>query len=234
MSNAFMVGGSSNAWNYSDNSKDNYSEQLSGTVVEIRHVQALNFSTKQPEFWPDGNPKTNFRFMVLDTAGNEFAWTISTASKSNAMVAVMDAIDPNRQPGKQVDISQLLGKMVTITTQAGSYNSQRPRPWWVQIHGDGDVSKVRGCVDDVEERRAQIRQQGAQVANNQFTQQQQGAQVAMNAMQPQPAQPYPAQPQMMQQPYPAQPQQAQQPYPAQQVQPGVPVPTDLYEEEIPF
>jgi len=210
----FDIGGGSNAWNYSDDSKDNYSQQLAGTVVEIAYVQARDFQTKQPVFWDDGNPKCNFRITVADANCNEFAWFISSSSKSPAMVAVLDAINPNRKPGESVDITQILGKMVVIATKPGSYNSQRPRPWWFQIHGDGDASLVRGCVDEVHKAKP------ASVQNAQFDATANGANAAMEAMganAPAPAGPAPA-----------------GPAPVQQVGPGVSVPVDVYGEDIPF
>lgn len=210
MSNPFEVGGSSNSWNYSDNTKDNYSEQLGGQVVEIRYVQALDFQTKQPKFWPDGNPQTNFRIIVL-SGGHEFAWTISTAAKSAAIQAIGTALGV--QPGNKINVGDLLGKNVVITTKPGSYNSNRPRPWWVQIQGDGDPAMVRGLVNELQERAAQMRQAQA----NQYQQQQQGAAMAAAAMQPPAPAPAPA------------------PAPVQQVAAGVPVPADAYAtEDIPF
>ena len=149
MANPFIIGNSSNVWNYSDDTKENYSEQLCGTVVEIAYVQARNFQTKEPEFWPDGNPKCNFRFTILDMAGNEFSWFVSSNKKSAGLMAVMDALDPARTGNSPVDISKALGKLVTISTKPGSYNAKRPRPWWFQVMGDGDQSKVRGVVDEV-------------------------------------------------------------------------------------
>ncbi len=149
MANPFIIGNSSNVWNYSDDTKENYSEQLSGTVVEIAYVQARNFQTKEPEFWPDGNPKCNFRFTIADLAGNEFAWFVSSNKKSAGLMAVMDALDPARSGNSPVDISKALGKLVTISTKPGSYNAKRPRPWWFQVVGEGDQSKVRGVVDEV-------------------------------------------------------------------------------------
>lgn len=134
----------SNNWNYTDNTKQNYSTMLMGTVVEISNPQSINYGTKKPEFWPDGNPKRNLRLTVMDAAGVEFNWTF--APRSAAATACLNALDPqgNRE---RVSIEEMLGKMVVIQTRDGVYNQAHPRPWSVQVQGDGNVAAVRGLKD---------------------------------------------------------------------------------------
>ena len=141
-----LKGSTNNNWNYSDNTKDNYTEFIQGTVVQIDNPQSINFGTGKPEFWQDGNPKRNLRMTLLQKDGEEINWTFAPHSKSlarQAIVAGMDAVDPKNNGNMEM----LLGKMVTVYTQAGSYNAQHPRPWGFRIDGDGDASQVRGIVD---------------------------------------------------------------------------------------
>lgn len=140
-----LRGNSSKAmsWNYSNPNNPGYSLQLGGTVVEISNPQKINYATKQPEFWPDGNPKRNLRVTVLDSTGQEWGWTF--APKSAAAKACLDALDPTgRRP---VNITELLGKLVNISTKDGIYNQQHPREWAVEVIGEGQANMVRGLVD---------------------------------------------------------------------------------------
>lgn len=136
--------GSGNVWNYSDNSKSNYAEWIQGTVVEISNPQARDFNTGKPAFWEDGNPKRNLMMTVLQQDGNEVSWIFSP--KSRATDACLAALDPDGTRDA-VNIKEMLGKVVTVQTQAGSYNARNPRPWTVTVHGDGEVNKVRGLKD---------------------------------------------------------------------------------------
>lgn len=140
----FDLKGGSNNWNYSDNAKAGYSEMIEGTCIEISNPQALDFNTKQPAFWPDGNPKRNLQVVLLAKTGQEISWTFSP--KSAAANACLASLDPNNNR-EQVSLDELLGKFVRVQTQAGVYNARNPRPWWVTIIGDGEASAVRGCKD---------------------------------------------------------------------------------------
>ena len=140
-----LKGGSSgNNWNYSDKGKEGYSEYIDGTVIELSNPQSINYATKQPEVWKDGNPKRNFRVILFTTDGSEKAFTFSP--KSKAAEAFLTALDPDGTKA-HVSLEEVLGKMVRIQTQDGVYNQAHPRPWWVTVYGDGDVNKVRGVID---------------------------------------------------------------------------------------
>jgi hypothetical protein len=201
---AFDLKGGSNGWNYSDNTKEGYSEILEGTVVEVSNPQALDFQTRQPKFWPDGNPVRNFRLTVLKQDGEEVSWTfqggkpkVSPNGAMNAIQACIAGLDPSGM-AQRVSLEDILGKHVTIQTRAGSYNAGNPRPWWVKVHGDGDISKVRGVVD-------------------------------LSKEQAQPQAPQPAQaPVPPPQPMPSYPQQAMA------AANGIPQPPQYYGEEVPF
>lgn len=182
-----LKGGSSNSWNYSDPNKEGYMESITGTVVEISNPQVRNFQTKQPEFWPDGNPKRQLCVIVKGQSGKELAWYFSPRSK--AADACLYALDPNGMKPR-VSIEEMLGKMVTISTQPGVYNNQNPRPWNVVIVGDGDTASVRGMVDLSQvQQQAQQPQQYQQPA--QQSQQPQQYQQAQQMQQPQQAQQQP-------------------------------------------
>ena len=220
-----LKGGDGNGWNYSDDTKENYSESLVGTVIEISNPQALDFNSKKPLFWDDGNPKRNLCMTVLTQDGKEIKWTF--APKSKATDAILAALDPQGTLAK-VSIELMLGKFVCIQTQAGAYNNKHPRPWWVTIQGEGDHSAVRGLKDLSQEQPAQPQPQPqAQPAPMPMTAQgyqaqANGAAMAMNAMQS-------SQPPVPQQAYaqPVQPQQYQQPqYDT--------VPVEVYGEDVPF
>lgn len=137
-------GNEGSGWNYSDNTKANYTEMIEGTVVEISNPQARDFNTGQPATWPDGNPKRNLMVVLRNQAGQELSWTFSP--KSAAANACLAALDPQGTREK-VSIDELLGKFVRVQTQGGVYNAQHPRPWWVTILGDGEVNAVRGLKD---------------------------------------------------------------------------------------
>lgn len=139
-----LKGGSTSVWNYSNKNNENYSNTLGGTVVEISNPQARDFSTKQPKFWPDGNPMRNLRVVVKLPTGGEKAWIF--APKSAAAEACLAALDPDGSK-PSVNIEELIGKMVTISTKEGVYNAQNPRPWNVAINGEGDKTAVRGLID---------------------------------------------------------------------------------------
>jgi len=177
-----LKGGSSNSWNYSDKNKEGYMESITGTVIEISNPQVRNYQTKQPEFWPDGNPKRQLCVIVKGQSGKELAWYFSPRSK--AADACLYALDPNGMKPR-VSIEEMLGKMVTISTQPGVYNNQNPRPWNVVIVGDGDTASVRGMVDL------------SQVQQQQQPQPQQPQQAQPVQQYQQPAQQYQQQPQQV-------------------------------------
>ena len=139
-----LKGGASNAWNYSDKTKPGYATSITGTVVEISNPQALDYQTKQPKVWPDGNPVRNLRVVIKGQSGREASWTF--APKSKAADACLIALDPQGDR-PAVSIEELIGKLVTISTAEGVYNAQNPRPWNVAIQGLGDQASVRGLKD---------------------------------------------------------------------------------------
>lgn len=191
----FDLKGSSggNNWNYSKPQEEGYMEMIEGTVVEISNPQSINFNTKQPEVWPDGNPKLNLRLTIKGKSGRELNWTF--APRSVSAEACLAALDP-QGTRSQVNIEELLGKFIRVQTQAGVYNSQNPRPWWVTLLGEGDAGSVRGMVD-LSAQKAPVQQpqvQQAPAPQIQYAQQQAAQALGYQqapAPQPQP-QPQPA------------------------------------------
>jgi len=169
--------GSEKSWNYAHKDQPNYMLSIEGTVVEISNPQSINFATKKPEFWDDGNPKRNICLTILGKSGKELNFIFNP--KSYAANACLDALDPsNSRPN--VSVLELMGKFIRVQTQEGVYNQANPRPWWVTILGDGDAGMVRGVVD-----------LSKQQAQQQPVQQQQPQQQGRNNFGPPPA---PAQP----------------------------------------
>lgn len=140
-----MKNASTAGWNYSDPDRPGFSVTLNGTVVEISNPQALDFNTKEPRFWPDGNPVRNLRITVLTADGEEKNWTF--APKSKSWEACLDALDPEGDRNDRISLEELLGKNIQIATKDGAYNAKRPRPWMVKVFGIGQEDKVRGVVD---------------------------------------------------------------------------------------
>lgn len=140
-----MKNAASNGWNYSDPDRPGFSTTLEGTVVEISNPQALDFNTKEPRFWPDGNPVRNLRLTVLTRSGEEKNWVF--APKSDSWKACLEALDPDGDRTDRISLDELLGKNIQIATKDGAYNAKRHRPWGVKVLGIGQEDKVRGVVD---------------------------------------------------------------------------------------
>ena len=140
-----MKNASTASWNYSDPDRPGFSTTLEGTVVEISNPQALDYNTKEPRFWPDGNPVRNLCLTVLTAGDEEKRWTF--APKSASWQACLKALDPNGTRVDRVGLDELLGKNIQIATKDGAYNAKRPRPWLVTVLGIGQEDKVRGVTD---------------------------------------------------------------------------------------
>jgi hypothetical protein len=228
------IGGSSEkSWNYSDPTKPGFMLQITGTLVEINEVQSLNYSTRQPEYWPDGKPKLNIEMVVQGQSGRELSWFYGPKSSgAEAVEKAIKAILPNAKL-----LAELGGMMVRVTTapeplnpntgQPIKYGQGNPRPWNFEILGPGSI-EFRGAKEF--QARPQIKPAPQMQEFDQYV-----AQVPAQ-MQPQyqqqqvpaPAQ-VPVQPQYQQQPA-AQP----APYQQQPVQPA-PVQQPVYaQDDIPF
>ena len=159
----FEGGSSSNTWNYSDDTKDNYRLMIQGDVVEVAEVQSINFATKKPETWQDGNPKLNVCLTIMEADGTETNWIFGPGGKgdkaSNPMKACRYALQQAGLPG--MSMAELGGLNITASTQAPpqgfKYGQGNPRPFGVQVNGKGN-SQFRG----VKTFKSQHQQQQAQ------------------------------------------------------------------------
>ena len=137
--------GSGRSWNATKPGEPGYTPQITGDVVELAEVQALDYNTKKPVFWPEGNPKLNVRMTLMQADGTEIDWTFSPGGRgdraSAAMKAVRTALQNAGFPG--VSLTEIAGCNITVVTQDGVYNNSHPRPWGVQINGKGN-SAYRG------------------------------------------------------------------------------------------
>lgn len=133
-----------NYWNYSNPQNEGYMTQLTGTVVEMRFTQKIDFNTKKPAVWPDGNPRLVLNIYILGQSGRELDWVIEP--KGNAAQAILAGLDPQGNKAA-VSFKDLLGKNITVSTQEGVYRKNNPRPWYVQVNGEGDHNAVRGAFD---------------------------------------------------------------------------------------
>ena len=153
-----LKGGGSSNWNYSDPDKAGYMEKITGTVVEISNPQVIDFMTKKPAFWDDGNPKRQLKVVIQGQSGKELAWYIA-GKKSAAAQAVLKGLIDFHGDKETISIDELLGLNVTIETKPGSYGLKKPRPWSVTINGEGDTSAVRGLIDLSKPQNNEVKQQ---------------------------------------------------------------------------
>lgn len=135
-------------WNYSNPSKEGFTETLIGTVKHIQSVQAREFTRNgtpgAPSFWPEGNPKMNFR-MILVTPENEIrTFTYQPASKAqrqNNTGVHMALFNLSGQQG----VSKLIGQTLKLSTKTIDpntgekyvYGAGNPRLFDIQLYTEG-------------------------------------------------------------------------------------------------
>lgn len=196
-----------NYWNYSNPNKEGYSTQLVGTVLAIQEVQAMSYNPggpRQPQFWPDGNPKMNIRLALADDKGELKLFTFQPAGK-----AARQGLKPSIHMSlfaltNNTGMKKLIGQTIMIATREGSYGANNPRPWEVAIVDAGPFSLSIGELPEEYKVPRVLANEGAHGGQTMGMQQQPMMQ------QPMPA--YPQQMQQMQQPA------YQQPQPMQQMQ----------------
>lgn len=83
--------GEATGWNYSDPNKPGFMQSITGTIVQIDEVPELDYMTKQPKFFDNGNPRTNIRFIIQGDSGRELPWTFNPRKTGIAFQAVTNA-----------------------------------------------------------------------------------------------------------------------------------------------
>ena len=136
-------------WHYSNPSVEDYTLKTGGVVIEIGEGWEKNSKTGKYLTWENtGNP-IRYWYIIMKNrkSGDEICWTFKPRT-SVAAQACFSALDPmNKRPAGSVDLEELLGKIIEVSTQDGVYNGAHPRPFTVRIIGSDPNVPVRGMVD---------------------------------------------------------------------------------------
>lgn len=116
----------SSSWNYSNDSKPGFSNELSGALVGMDNPQARDFNTGKKRYFSDGNPMRNIRLFIATADGEK---SVTFRSGSALFSAFAAACGSNGMSS----LTDAIGYKVTIKTERGVYNQQNPRPWDVLI-----------------------------------------------------------------------------------------------------
>lgn len=157
-------GEAGNYWNYSSPDKPNYTIRLDGDVVELKQVQATSYGDNLPQFWgpngktteDTGKPVLNFAVVISTAQLGEVEWQFSpktrkTPQNPQGLTPAAQAIYNGLMAAGIANpcLDDLLGKSVTVWTneppQGFSYGQGNPRPFGLQVNGDGSAP-VRGCT----------------------------------------------------------------------------------------
>lgn len=130
-------------WNYSRPNDPDYTDNITGVVMELKQVQRTNAMNQQPEFWPNGDPKLDIAFIIdVPALGGEIMWSLKNYKGHATHQAATAAL---KQAGLPTNFTQYLGKQISIMTKDGRYGAGNPRPWSIAILGDSGVEH-RGCA----------------------------------------------------------------------------------------
>ena len=171
-------------WNYTKPNEPDYTEQVTGDIVEIRQIQTKNHQTGKYEFWDDGNPKLSMLLVIdSDQIGGEFPFVfVPKGACADAVRAGMRAVGIPDSTW-----ANLRAKNVTIMTnnQGAPYGSGRPRPWNFSVNGESS-KEFRGCFKFEPPKQQPQVQQGYQQAPQGYQQMQpQGYQMSGQPVQQQ-------------------------------------------------
>lgn len=235
-------------WNFSNQQKDGWSQQLAGTLVKVSIAQDHEFGKPdQKRYWPDGNPVILLRMHIKDAAGDEFLFDIKPKS-----TMWFEDIQPACPGGS---LSSAIGKQVQLDYLGKVSTTGRGVPrnkfafaivgegQWPSEGFDGTMPPTLAQAQGVQAQsapspqqyQAQKMVQPQQQAQQMYAQQQ--LQGSMASAQQAGAM---GQAQVIQQQFPGA--QVSQGYPgpmsamptAQNPQPGMDAGTDLYDQDIPF
>lgn len=159
-----LVGGGEQYWNFSNPDKEGFMETIEGTLVEFSQPQHIDWATKQPAYLPWGPPQLDWKMVIRGRSGRELVWKFDPKSRtkpSAARQALVDAAVENQMH----DVEDFLGKFIRISTKSGKWGLGNPRPWKVEVLGDGEADEVRGSIPPAKqmsaEEQAAINEQGA-------------------------------------------------------------------------
>jgi hypothetical protein len=146
----------SHNWNYAKPENDGFSLSITGTVVAIQEVQAMNFGADgkptTPAFWENSaQPKMNIRLVLCGPSGGFRSWTFQPASKAaregkkKSVHLDLFALTGN------TDMKNLVGKTITVTTVAPpagfGFGIGKPRPWTVVERTDVGPFQLKEPLD---------------------------------------------------------------------------------------
>ena len=95
-------------WNYSNQQKDGYMPELTGTLTKVSIAQAHEFGhPEQKSYWPDGNPVIMLRLHIKDPNGEVYFFDIKPKS-----TMWFEDIQPACPEGS---LSNVLGKLIKLS-----------------------------------------------------------------------------------------------------------------------
>lgn len=232
-------------WNYSNQRKDGYSQELTGTLTKVSITQAHEFGhPEQKSYWPDGNPVIMLRMHIKDPNGEVYFFDIKPKSRM-----WFEDIQPACPEGS---LSNALGKLIKLSfiglVQVPGRSVNRNK-FQMQILGPGQFpdegfdsimpptrAEAQGMqqapvAPSPQQYTAQQMVQPQQQAQQMYGQQQMPASL-QNAMRSAQQAGAVNQAQMIQQQFPGA--VVHQPAPAPQVAAGQVPPADIYDQDIPF
>ena len=113
-------------WNYSHPDRDDYSNELLGTVVFMQEVQAREFSMNgqpgRPRFWPEGNPVMNIRMGFAMGDGSLRTITFQKAGKA-AREGKKPSLHMQLYNLSGHNMTDLIGKTLHFTTWPNNPNT---------------------------------------------------------------------------------------------------------------
>lgn len=233
-------------WNYSNQQKDGYSTELTGTLTKVSIAQAHEFGhPEQKSYWPDGNPVIMLRLHIKDPNGEVYFFDIKPKS-----TMWFEDIQPACPEGS---LSNVLGKLIKLSfmglVQVPGRTVNRNK-FQMQILGPGQFpdegfdatmpptrTQAQGqpqvpSAPSPQQYTAQQMVRPPQQAQQMYQQQQQMPASLQNAMRAAQQASAANQAAMIQQQFPGA--VVTQPAPAPQVTAGQVPPIDIYDQDIPF
>jgi len=143
---ALNPGGASYNWNYSNDQRDGFSLEMTGTVVSIQEVQAREWDQQarrpgKPKTWPDGNPVWNIRMGFAQPDGSLKTFTFAEAGKKQMS---------GEKPSVHVSLYNLTGNMMDLMGKTIHIKTWPNNPTTGQAWGFGNPRLFDvELVDDV-------------------------------------------------------------------------------------